>query len=357
MHPIDFMNDDLVDLPQTHGGDFPAFIDDLFSRYVAHIASVDTGTLLGKFIAKRTGIVQSSCDSLREVLRLALSGDRNGAYDELDNTLAHLGPHFDALCPKGDMSTFVNPLYRFRITGSTAIAKKDIFHIPFDLPHLIGPMRYSVAGVPCLYLGGSTHVCWRELGEPNLSDISVSRFSAVPATNLRVLNFGHRLPLLAAWVDSEPNRFNSLSTELSIIIAHITCWPLVAACSIRVPDRAIPERPEYIVPQLVLEWIAKTRSFHGVRYFSTHYEEYPDNPKTYMNYAFPVATTATSGHCAELARLFELTEPTLWPHAKNLTPAIVARPIYKTRNTIEMALENEFGRVEDALFGLSVDRI
>ena len=82
MHPIDFMNDDLVDLPQTHGGDFPAFIDDLFSRYVAHIASVDTGTLLGKFIAKRTGIVQSSCDSLREVLRLALSGDRNGAYDE-----------------------------------------------------------------------------------------------------------------------------------------------------------------------------------------------------------------------------------------------------------------------------------
>lgn len=357
MHPVEFLNDDLVDLPQTHGGEFSGFIDDLFARYVAHVSAVDQRLTLGRVIANRGAIIEGLCDTLKESLRLALLGDRIAAYDEIDRALTRLGPHFDVLCPSGDMSEFVNPMYRFRLAGSWTLERKGLFHIPFGLPRLIGPMRYSVSGLPCLYLGGSTHVCWRELGEPDLSKVVVSRFSAVPATNLRVLNFGHRLPLLAAWVNDEPNRFNSLTTEMAVVVANVTCWPLVAICSTRVPDRTNPERPEYLIPQLVLEWITRTRAFHGVRYFSTHYEEYPDNPTTYMSYAFPVATIGTSGHCTELTRLFELTEPCLWTEAKKLAPAIVARPIYKTREHISIDLEDNFGRVEDSLFGVPLDRI
>ncbi len=355
MHPIDFLNDDLVDLPQTHGGDYPQFISDLFSRYVNHVASVERQSLLGSLIANRRQVIENTCSSLLETLRLALSGDHDAAYNHLDVTLATLGAHFNALCPAGDMSQFIDPMYRFRVSNQPTLQRKDIFHIPFELPNRIGSMRYSVAGKPCLYLGGSTHVCWRELGEPVLDSVLVSRFRVVPATNLRILNFGHRLPLLAALVATEPNRFNSNTPEMAVVLASVTCWPLVAICSIRVPDRSIEARPEYLISQLVLEWVMRTKSFHGVRYFSTHYVEYPDNPKTYMNYAFPARTSAATGYCSELTQLFELTEPKQWYSAKALPPAIAARPIYKRREQILLDLEGEYGRVEDGMFGLPVD--
>lgn len=39
----------------------------------------------------------------------------------------------------------------------------------------IGSQRFSVPGVPCLYLGKSVYTCWRELGQPNDSEFYVSR--------------------------------------------------------------------------------------------------------------------------------------------------------------------------------------
>lgn len=144
--------------------------------------------------------------------------------------------------------------------------------------HAIKEMRYSVPGLPCLYLGGSTHVCWRELGEPDFDTISVARYFATRNTDLHVLNFGHRLPLFASWVKKEPNRLVTRGRPTAIIAAHVTCWPLIAICAIRVPDRSIPGRPEYAIPQLVLKWITTTRQFHGVRYFSTQYQEYEATP-------------------------------------------------------------------------------
>ncbi|MCA9008495.1 MAG: hypothetical protein KDB01_02055 [Planctomycetaceae bacterium] len=41
MHHVDFLNDDLVDIPKTRSGDFVAFMDDLFQRYIRHVQSVD----------------------------------------------------------------------------------------------------------------------------------------------------------------------------------------------------------------------------------------------------------------------------------------------------------------------------
>lgn len=357
MHPIDFLNDDLVDLPHSHGGDYSQFISDLFSCYVRHVDSVERHSLLGRSIASKRQVIENLCNELQKILRLALVGDHDAAYNLLNVTLATLGAHFNALCPTGDMSQFVDPMYRFRVSSQPTLQRKDLFHIPFELPNRIGSMRYSLAGKPCLYLGGSTHVCWRELGEPALDSVVVSRFRAVPATNLRVLNFGHRLPLLAAWVDAEPVHFSSNTPEMAVVLASVTCWPLVAICSIRVPDRSVLVRPEYLIPQLVLEWIMRTRSFHGVRYFSTHYEEYPDNPKTYMNYAFPARTSAATGYCSELTQLFELTEPKQWYCAKALPPSIADRPIYKKREQILRDLEDEFGQVEDGLFGLPVGMV
>jgi hypothetical protein len=119
----------------------------------------------------------------------------------------------------------------------------------------------------------------------------------------------------------------------------------------------VPDRPEYLVPQLVLEWITRTHQFHGVRYFSTHYTEYPDDPKTYMNYVLPARTTPDVGYCSELCDLFELTDPVSWAAAKVAQVAGARRPRYKTHGAFDASLEGEFGRAEDGLLNMPLHRL
>ena len=352
---IDFLNSDAAELPKTRTGDYPAFVDQLLDGYRAQLQRIGNRSFIDRAIKNELRRIDPLSTAIREVIDLAVRGDRVSAYNRLDSALRGLGAHLRALMPSGDMSQFIDPIYRFRTAGLTPYFKGDLFHIPFYLRHLVGPMRYSVAGLPCLYLGGSTQVCWRELGEPDLGTVAVARFHAIANTNLRILNFGHRLPVLAAYVANVPDDFlGPNSNDSPMIVAQVACWPLIAACSVRVPDRTVPGRPEYLLPQLVLEWVVRTHQFHGLRYFSTHYDEYPDDPKTYMNYIFPARTNPSVGYCPELCQLFQLTDPSSWAQAKTAPIAGVRRPQYKTRGVLDAALEAEFGRAEDGLLGMPV---
>lgn len=352
MHPIDFLNSDEADLPKTRVGNFALFLDNIIGAYRSRILQVSTGTFLGKAIRNELSRIEPLWDALHDVVELLTAGDRPAAYNRLDGALKGLDAHFRALMPTDDMSHVVNSLYRFRLVGKDPYNRGGLFHIPFNLRHIVSEMRYSVAGQPSLYLGGSTEVCWRELGCPDLDKVVVSRFHAVPGKKLRVLNFGRRLPLLAAWVAAEPDKFLKPTNDAAVIVSRVACWPLFAACSVRVPDKSKPERPEYMVPQLVLEWITKTHAFHGIRYFSTNYPEYPDDPNTYMTYVFPSCSDAVAGYCPTLRDLFELTEPMPWGAAKALPDSGIKRPKYKYHEVLRDDLEAEFGRVESGLLGL-----
>jgi hypothetical protein len=352
LNAIEFMDSTVVDLPKTRVGDFAQFLDHVLNEYRTQMQRITPRAFIDRVITSEIQRVDDLSDAIRDVVGRALGGDRSGAYQCLDRALTALGPYFQALMPTGDMSCVVDPMYRIRLDVSLPCPRGELFHIPFQKRHMVGPMRYSVAGVPCLYLGGSTHVCWRELGEPDKARVVLSRFHAVPGTGLRILNFGRRIALYADWVNKEPEKFIGPANEAVVIAAQVVCWPLIAACSIRVPDRSKPERPEYLVPQLVLEWITKTKAYHGIRYFSTHYPEYPDDPKTYMNYVFPVRMDAAHGYCRELRGLFEITEPVSWSDAMALPESTTKRPRYKYREVLEGALEAEYGRAESGLLGL-----
>lgn len=359
MDAIDFLNSDEGDLPKTRIGSYPNFLKEILDAYRFKLSRVSPITFVDKVVAAELKRVEENSAAVRDVISLCVRGKRSEAYSRLDNALHSLGAHLHALMPKADMSQFINPMYRFRSAGTSRFLPGDLFHIPFELRDKVKEMRYSVAKLPCLYLGGSTQVCWKELGEPDLASISVSRFQAAKNSNLRILNFGHRLPLFAAWIASQPNDFSGPEKSgPAIVAANVACWPWLAACSVRVPDRLATERPEYLAPQLVLEWITKTHEFDGIRYFSTHYSDYPDDPKTYMNYVFPAkSTSGTTGYCPELCSKFELTEPCSWAHAKAIISSGARRPRYKKRGDPELALEAEFGGAEDGLLSLPVSKL
>jgi hypothetical protein len=108
-------------------------------------------------------------------------------------------------------------------------------------------------------LGGSIWLCWKELQEPDLKQLYISRFQSSAAANCRVLDFGFRPALWAALLHSGKYTTQlQCDSELArLITAQVICWPLVAASSIKVRHPTANFRAEYIVPQLILQWLTK----------------------------------------------------------------------------------------------------
>jgi hypothetical protein len=73
-------------------------------------------------------------------------------------------------------------------------------------------------------------------------------------------------------------------------------------------------KPEYIVPQLIIEWLLKNRNrkIDGVCYTSTHINDEFDFPDDkFLNYAIPVySVDARMKYCKKLCKLFKVTSPT-----------------------------------------------
>lgn len=61
-----------------------------------------------------------------------------------------------------------------------------MLHIPFNKRELIKTQRFSISGVPCLYLGTTSYVCWLEMNKPRDSEFNVSSYK-IPG-QLKILN-------------------------------------------------------------------------------------------------------------------------------------------------------------------------
>ncbi|WP_379134426.1 hypothetical protein [Paenibacillus sp. sgz500958] len=91
-------------------------------------------------------------------------------------------------------------------------------------------------------------------------------------------------------------------------------WPVMACCSIRVMNPDDTFKPEYIVPQLLLQWIQHSGEYDGVSYFSTKIDDYTrKNYRAFQNFAFPVKERKLNGHCDQLREKFShLTNAVPW---------------------------------------------
>jgi hypothetical protein len=267
-----------------------------------------------------------------------LQGFPYQAYLEIKNTLKNV--EFDALMTEVSsfdpsappvpldfhLETILHPfMYRMRsnfgLAAAGTLKKKDIFHVPFENRNLVRNQRYSIAGLPCLYLGSSTWICWEELDRPELSGCIFSKFKFAEKT--KILDF--QLPPTNAWkvytnvraalsgAGQAPPRITELQARYNdaFIISHILYWPLIAASSIRVDSRVGAFFPQYIVPQLLLQWVTKERKVDGIRYFSTRTAT-QTNFYVNVNYVFPTKDIKHSGRCSTLRRKIHLVTPVLW---------------------------------------------
>ena len=222
-----------------------------------------------------------------------------------------------------------DPLFLFRtirVDDNKPYPRKRVFHPPYNLRSKITTNRYSIAGYPSLYLGTSLDLCCEEIKSVTNRDLVIAsafkleRSFAESNTNIEVIELGIKPQDFL----NEDNRdkkeryikYNVLNTK-NVQQAYLLWYPLIAACSYIRVNKKDPFAAEYIVPQLLMQWIRreidKENEFDdkmiGIRYFSCASVKASDMG---FNYVFPTSGEAISEvmpYCYLLAKAFKLTKP------------------------------------------------
>ena len=235
--------------------------------------------------------VDDTIKAVRQIMVAFLRGNQGEALEKTYRLMQTM--KFDQLMPGV-------PMYKCRENSKLYHYSKDeMFHIPFEKRHLVGNQRFSLAGIPCLYLGGSSYICWEELGRKDFSTSNYCGYSLKDSVNM----FDMMLPA-------------SITNE-----HQIRRILLILLCSLPA-TRDHVFKPEYILPQSVLHSLIK-RSYHNhkpfcVRYYSSHllngdadYFEHnfkEDALPRYVNYVFPASNSQNKGYSNELRVLFNQTD-------------------------------------------------
>jgi hypothetical protein len=183
--------------------------------------------------------------------------------------------------------------------------RSDLFHVPFEKRHSITTKRYSIPGLPTLYFGESTYVCWEELEQSDINELWFSRFQN--QKNVNVIE-------LLRYEDFKKNVYDKLTfdhaTKNGFLFRYIVNFPLNIACTIKVKEKDGAFKPEYIIPQLLLQYVSTNHNIDGIKYPSTKVEYNRLTEVPAYNFVFPVKSVKREGYCDELMNTFYLTQPT-----------------------------------------------
>lgn len=235
-------------------------------------------------------------EGLKQCIKLYLDGKINEAYLHLNDTLTHKRKNFYMSMKHSDIDEQTD-FYRIRKRReNTLFTPAEMFHIPYELRGCVQNQRFSINGFPSLYLSSNIYTSWEELQRPDLNNFQAIRFKNTQA--LSVLDL------------TSPLSFRTINR---IHYRYLVTWPIIFSCSIRVRNRDDVFKPEYIIPQLLLQWVRQNDEIDCIRYYSTHIDRHNSGSKgDFSNFVFPVKRNSKKGYCTQLKSLFHHTEPISW---------------------------------------------
>ena len=235
---------------------------------------------------------------MSKVVRSYLLGRHSTAYTQLKNVLKSNDDLYVTEIAKDEL------YYRMRsFEKRRGLSRKDLFHIPMTKKRIIKTQRYSAPGYPCLYLGKSIYGCWEEMHRPNTETTMISCFKS--QRNFKVLDL--RVPTLKDF-------FNDTEKYLQL-------FPFIIACGILVRNYEDVFKPEYIIPQLLIEWVIDRNHSKEQPLLGIYYTSVNRNSDFYLldhewdNLAIPVQNAMSSEEfCPVLKELFHSTKPTCYEY-------------------------------------------
>ncbi len=228
------------------------------------------------------------------------SGDMQKALQILDAMLHKTTG--SCLLDRNDYLKKNSILYRMRYSENYELYhREDMFHMPFEKAGVQAAGRYSISGVPCLYLGASLYSCWEETRRPDITKVNYAAF-----TNKRKLHF---LSTMC------PNTLDSLDDLRRFFI--------FALCSayVRPEEDHSKHRFQYVISELITilfirylhaqDEAKKPVKYDGIKYISSRYFLERDMFKIrpiFYNYVIPIRNVQKEGHCPVLVNTFNVSE-------------------------------------------------
>lgn len=291
--------------------DFRVVMKEHLGAFRKHLENLDAGEQPIGWNGTKVRAKQL-CDAIERAIDNEYKGIRHSAYSAIKNQLDGyktknveiVGLAYNENIVPVAQGTVTYRMRKVELEEQRKLKAKDMFHVPLDKRGLVATQRYSVPGYPCLYLAHNVYGCWEEMGRPDFGTVMISKF--VSQTEFKVLDL--RIPSKAKW---------DASMEKCVQF-----FPLVLASMVQVKNNKDTYKPEYLIPQLLTEWVISHNrdksgpddEILGIMYTSAQKNDdfnFPDY--SYDNYAIPVLKPLSSKkYCNRLESIFHLTAPTYY---------------------------------------------
>lgn len=211
--------------------------------------------------------ILSTIDSVLEVFSNYYSGDMKNAISIMEEIIKRLTDTFiitnlsDAMGQFYDSSYSLENMYLFRARISDRVRDfscDDMKHIPFFMRERVPNCRFSMNGIPCLYLGNTSYDCWLELGRPAEHKFHVCAMKL--KKDKKILN----LTISNGDIFSKDIKSLDFVNYVKILILKI-------CTSYTVEQEGRSFKSEYIFPQLMT--IVCDKLMDGIVYFSKRVSE------------------------------------------------------------------------------------
>ena len=336
----DIMGDNELSLPiRWDGSDFSETLSILFDQYKNKLKASGNINGCGSLIKVDIELVEKICKLIIKAVDSQLNGFPSSAYYYFTRAMNLLMDSPLRLYEKTPWELFneeigIKPskkldLYRaVGVDDNKPYDRTRVFHTPFNLRSKVSTSRYSIAGYPSLYLGTSLELCCEEIHRDpyqNLTLASGFKFAGSSIynneySNIEVIELGIKPQ---DFNEAENRRDNGRQISANVLNdidtkrKYLLWYPLIAACSYIRTYKNDPFAPEYIIPQLLMQWAR--RKFKnkttwgriiGIRYFSCSSVRASDMG---FNYVFPTSGEWLSyndlPYCLILSDAFRLTKP------------------------------------------------
>ena len=250
MDALSLLSDEIFSLPKKFGKEttFLNFLDDFYTKYKKSLNGLKNTDI------NIESLVQH-CDKLLESLKAYYNGYIQKSYslflEAMELVKQQLFPE-----KKGSVARIIGleePFYRARIGSNKLYTREQMFHRSFNEREYASTERFSIPGLPCLYLSNSIYVCWEELNRPSINEFFVSRFQQ-ENHNLEILDISLTPNNVILSLNELPDDGEFEGYKNKFCLSFIIKWPLIISCSISVFKEDAPFKPEYIFPQFLLQW-------------------------------------------------------------------------------------------------------
>lgn len=330
------------------GKDFEKALNDLFNEYCFQVCRYQNEDCSlnaywqynSKQIEYRIGChdsqclsnrIKKVCNQLLCIVKAYLNGFPSRAYNLFREMMKIIIQTPIKIYPKSSWTDAFedhDPLSMFRVVNvieNTNQPRSRVFHTPYNLRTKVGTNRYSIAGFPSLYLGTSVKLCLEELRYNPYQQYSLcSRFKIVRdlwknPTEIDVIELGIKPQDFFEnrdydYVSKNRKIDTSLLDSPDVRQSYLLWFPIIAASSFIRAYKQDPFAPEYIIPQLLMQWVRKQNDsdenkLYGIRYFSCSSKKASDLG---FNYVFPTSGKRhprNKNFCEILAISFLLSKP------------------------------------------------